>query len=231
MPAEVWAAIIAAVASLIGALYSATKAKAAQRDLAELDDRFQRQRAELDSRLQEQRAERDARRDYEYEAKKRLYTQCEPVIFQAMELAENSRHRVLSLARSARSGDLAPDGTGWLAHTDEYFFTSTAFFLLAPVGRLSGDIAGLIQGFHPATEPVLWRLLVTQYLLHGVFLQTGGDAVGEHSDWSKVLEDEIQAAAQVLGWRSGDHGADAAHTLAIGRDYLMTKLTAISTVR
>jgi hypothetical protein len=334
MSAQIWAALIAAGASLIVAIVTAAKTYRAQQALAQLD-----------SKLQEQRAERDARRDYEYEAKKRLYTQCEPIIFQAMELAENFRHRVLSLARSARTGDLLPDGSGWLASTEEYFFTSTAFFLLAPavplriiqrrlttvdlaleprikfqyqllklvfqsytwdydlaalapgldyrpdkadpgkkdreqlldkepsvyrrqglylgivdqladalvngnddsyycsplsefctdignsqtaLGRLSGDISGLIQGFHPATEPVLWRLLVTQYLLLGVFLRTGDSNVHVDSDWRKALQDESQAAAQALDWRTADHQAasvDASPPLVMGREYLIKKLT------
>ena len=127
MSAQIWAALIAAVASLIVAIVTAFKTYRAQQALARLD-----------SQLQEQRAERDARRDYEYEAKKRLYTQCEPIIFQAMELAENFRHRVLSLARSARTGDLLPDGIR-LASFDRRILLHLHRLLPARAGRSAED--------------------------------------------------------------------------------------------
>lgn len=120
MPKEGWIAVLAAATSLLVALISAALAWRTQRRLAGLTHR-----------LQEQRAERDARRDYEYDAKKRLYAECEPVIFEAMELAETFRRRVLSLARAAAHGGLDEDGAGWLAGNG-YYFRSTAYYLLAP---------------------------------------------------------------------------------------------------
>jgi hypothetical protein len=120
LPKEGWIAVLAATTSLLVALISAALAWRTQRRLAGLTHR-----------LQEQRAERDARRDYEYDAKKRLYAECEPVIFEAMELAETFRRRVLSLARAAANGGLAEDGSGWLAGNG-YYFRSTAYYLLAP---------------------------------------------------------------------------------------------------
>ena len=101
-------------------------------DLSRQKNRFDEDLAHLNHQLEEQRAERNARRDYEYEAKKRLYAECEPILFEAMELAENFQRRVISLARSARRGDLSPDGTGWLSARD-YYFKSTVFYILAPV--------------------------------------------------------------------------------------------------
>jgi hypothetical protein len=88
--------------------------------------------ATLNARLAEERAARDARRDYEFEARKRLYAECEPLLFQALELAEEARRRVESLARSARGGYLQPDGSGWLERPG-YFYKSTAYMLLAPI--------------------------------------------------------------------------------------------------
>jgi hypothetical protein len=330
--AQIWVAIIAACASLVVAVFSASRANKAQGEITELA-----------SRLQEHRDERDARRDYEYEAKKRLYTQCEPVIFEAMELAENFRHRVISIARSSRESHSSPDGTGWLTPSDDdYYINSSAFYLLAPttslkiiqrrltaidlaleprlsfqykllkmaffsytwdnqlarrdpslnyrpddadpgtpnrerllaeaprvyrrqglyvgivdqladalisdttssrckslgefcteledhgsgLSQLSGHITGLICGFHPEAEPVLWRTLVTQYLLFGIFLRTQGDGLNADSDWSQVLTDQDQAAAELLDWRAGDQAqsVDVREPLVIGRKYLLERL-------
>jgi hypothetical protein len=335
--AQIWAALIAAGASLVVAIFSAGRATRTQSNIAQA----QRDIAELTSQLQEKSAERDARRDYEYEAKKRLYSQCEPVIFEAMELAENFRHRVISLARSAKTGFLTPAGIGWLENTDSYYFKSTAFFLLAPltplkvirrrltsidlalesrmnlqyqllklafhsytwdfdlasqspildyrpddadpgkperekilvekpavyrrqglylgildqladamisdaqdssyykslgvfgteldgrrsgVGKFSADIAALFCGFHPASQPILWRVLVTQYLLLGAFLRTQDHDVNDGADWSDLVPTISAEEAESLNWHIQDHEAAAATPLAIGREYLMNRL-------
>jgi hypothetical protein len=79
-------------------------------------------------RLGEQGKDRDARRDYQYEAHKRLYTECEPLLFQLAELAEHAYYRIYSLARTARLGSL-PD---WLSYHD-YYKSSTMYKLVAPL--------------------------------------------------------------------------------------------------
>jgi hypothetical protein len=82
----------------------------------------------LRARLGEQGKERDARRDYEYDAHKRLYAECEPLLFQLADLAEQAKHRVYSLARSARLGPLHK----WLGG-DGYYLRSTMYKLMAPL--------------------------------------------------------------------------------------------------
>jgi hypothetical protein len=77
------------------------------------------------------RAEQDARRAYEYEAKKRLYQECEPILFQFAELSESAVRRIYALARNAKEGNLGPDRY-WLS-TDHYFIRSTIYRLLAPM--------------------------------------------------------------------------------------------------
>src|SRR2546430_6264740 len=67
--------------------------------------------------LAEKQAEKNARRDYVYEARKRLYQQYEPLLFQLVELSESAYRRIAALARSARQGHLRPAQTGWLAPT------------------------------------------------------------------------------------------------------------------
>lgn len=113
------AAGIAAAASLLTVWYTHWRVGRSSRDLEALKDR-----------LESSREDRSARRDYEYEARKRLYTEIEPLLFQLYEAAEQAYHRALSLARTARNGNLGGDG-GWLAR-DGYYLRSTLYTLLLP---------------------------------------------------------------------------------------------------
>jgi hypothetical protein len=327
LPKEGWIALLAATTSLLVALISAVLAW-----------RTQRRVAELTHRLQEQRAERDARRDYEYDAKKRLYAECEPVIFEAMELAETFRRRVLSLARAAAHGNLGPDGSSWLAGTG-YYFRSTAYYLLAPatsvkllqrrltqvdlalepriafqylllkeifhsytwdhdlaratpaldyepdaevtgavagaaperyrrqglylgvldqiadeltvhsgdsyhckslgefwaeieepgsrLGKRGGDITALLSGFHPGRAPVLWRLLVSQYLLFGALLRTREGRPGSLYDTAGLLMGPDEAIGEGLDWRGAGDPADLDEVrtpVLIGHEHVRRRL-------
>lgn len=121
--------------------------------------------AKLNAQLAEERAVRDARRDYEFEARKRLYEECEPLLFQALELAEEARRRVESLARSTLAGYLRPEGSGWLARPG-YYYKSTAFMLLAPITSYK-----ILQRRLTTVDLGLERRLRTQYeLLKLIFL-------------------------------------------------------------
>ena len=77
------------------------------------------------------KAEKDARRDYEYEAKKRLYQECEPILFELSELSESALRRIYALAKNAKEGNLGPERY-WLS-TDQYFIRSTIYRLIAPM--------------------------------------------------------------------------------------------------
>lgn len=98
---------------------------------SQLKVQHERSLEELRSELGEVSAERNARRDYEYEARKKLYENYEPLLFQLIEHSENAYYRVLSLARSVRLGNLKPDG-GWLSQPG-YYMRSTIYKLLAPM--------------------------------------------------------------------------------------------------
>jgi hypothetical protein len=77
------------------------------------------------------KAEGDARREYEYDARKRLYQEYEPLLFRLIESCENAVYRVQSLARVARDGHLKPS-SGWLS-TDSYYLLSTIYNLMLPM--------------------------------------------------------------------------------------------------
>lgn len=77
-----------------------------------------------------QKAEQDARRSYEYDARKKLYTDAEPVLFQLDEHAGNAVERISHLADLARRGRLGAGG--WLTDKFTYYRPSTFYMLLAP---------------------------------------------------------------------------------------------------
>ncbi|MCK1384396.1 hypothetical protein [Bradyrhizobium sp. 21] len=100
--------------------------------------RIERLRSELTGQIESTRAEltdinssRSARRDYEYDARKRLYAEIEPLLFQLFEMAEQSYFRVINLARSARLGALGTDETSWL-RADGYYLISSMYYMVLP---------------------------------------------------------------------------------------------------
>ena len=139
-------ALISALASLLVALitYFATRAN-------------QREVEKLKANLQEKQAERNALLDYEYEARKRLYHECAPLIFQLLEQAEGVINRVGNLARTASQGNLEP-GRTWLSR--RYYRLSTYYRFLSPLATLK-----LLQLRLTAVDLSLDRYLYCQYLL------------------------------------------------------------------
>ena len=117
---KLYAALIGAAASLIVALMTYYGSRKTQEDIEKLK-----------SALAERKSENDARRDYQYEARKRLYQECEPLLFQLSEVSEYAIFRVQSLARTARKGNLS-SSDHWLDGPG-YYMASTIYNLLAPV--------------------------------------------------------------------------------------------------
>jgi hypothetical protein len=85
----------------------------------------------LKNRLDQEAKAEDARQDYEYDARKRLYRECEPLLFQARELANEARGRITGLAIAARNSDIDINGAGWLARPG-YYTLSTCYNMAAP---------------------------------------------------------------------------------------------------
>ncbi len=103
-----------------------------QQELQATQADFAKQLEAFKAELAETGAEKDARRDYEYEAKKRLYQQCEPLMFELYMFSIGAKKRIHSLARTARQGNLEPGTTGWLS-ADRYYTLSTVYKLFAPL--------------------------------------------------------------------------------------------------
>ncbi len=86
-----------------------------------------RKKAQLD----EQQAASNARRDYEYEARKRLYTVCEPLIFQLIESGQVATKRIRIISTWANTNSLDK------ALLNAYFFNATVYRLFVPVAIAS----------------------------------------------------------------------------------------------
>lgn len=140
----------------------------------------------LRSKLGEQGKERDARRDYEYEAHKRLYAECEPLLFQLADLAEHANHRVYSLARSARLGQLPR----WLAG-DGYYLRSTMYKLMAPL-----VVFRLIQQRLTFVDLTLDEHIANQYRLLKLLYLTFTDPF----DFAEI-EPKLKYNPDVRDWR------------------------------
>ncbi len=145
-------ALVAALSSLLVAGVSYMSTRKNTHDLESV-------KADLAEKL----AEKNARRDYEYEARKRLYQQYEPLLFQLVELSESALRRIIGFARSASQGNLGPDHTGWLAPNDyyyDYYMASTMYRLLAPLAVIK-----LIQRLLTLVDLTVDPHIHHQYLL------------------------------------------------------------------
>ena len=88
--------------------------------------------AEIQNSLEIKKDEEAAKREYQFEARKRLYNKCEPLLFQLGELSESALFRIYALAKNAKQGNLGPNSRHYLSH-DHYFIRSTIYRLLAPM--------------------------------------------------------------------------------------------------
>lgn len=139
---KVLVALITGVVSLVVTLFNIYFGQRNQRSLERLKANLSKEAELTKSQLQKeveflkaQWADRNsadaAKRDYQYDAIKRLYAQVEPMLFQLYEALEEAHYRVRSLTRTSRSGSLRSDGDNWLAD-DGYYLRSTVYKLILP---------------------------------------------------------------------------------------------------
>lgn len=127
MSGQTLIALITAAASLVVSVATAAVSSSFRR-------RSETDLARLQSQLTEEQGERAARRDYVYEARKRLYTEFQPVLFQMTERCSSAMLRIKGMPESARSGRILWPGRlgdGW--EDDPYHMVSTCWDLLAPL--------------------------------------------------------------------------------------------------
>ncbi len=147
-------AVISAAVSLIVALLSIRTQRNLESTKADLAARLETIKTEL----AEKAAEKNARRDYEYEARKHLYHEYEPLLFQLVELAESAFYKVASLAKDAKEGNLNP-GQGWLSG-EGYYTLALMYRLIAPL-----VVVSIIQRQLTYTDLTLDPEINAQYTL------------------------------------------------------------------
>ena len=118
MTTEIVVALIGVVSSLIVAIYSSIRTI-----------RNERRVELLKSELEERKEDRNARRDYEYEAKKRLYQEYEPLLFQLSELSDIALSRIEGIAKNFKEGLLDKEWTT----LDNPYFKETVYKLFSPL--------------------------------------------------------------------------------------------------
>jgi hypothetical protein len=130
--------------------------------------------------LEIKKDEQTARRDYEYEARKRLYGECEPILFQFAELSESALKRIYALARNARDGNLGPDRF-WLL-TDQYFIRSTIYRLIAPMAAFK-----MLQRRLTSIDLKLDKVINIQYYLAKILYYTFSEVINIQYYLAKIL--------------------------------------------
>ena len=132
MTPELFVTLIVAFLGVGSAVWTSKTAISDARIARLNSERTETQMEHLRNSLASQAADQDARRDYEYEARKRLYRECEPLLFRLVDASDDLASRTRRIAEAARIGYLGLDGHGWLVGTGGYFFKSTLYRLLAP---------------------------------------------------------------------------------------------------
>jgi hypothetical protein len=119
-------AVLAALIPLAGVIFVALQQKKNAEALEELK-----------GELAEKQADASARREYEFEARKRLYSELYPLLFQLGEQSEAALFRIFGLARSARTGKLAPgsadNSKSRLRKRSPSYLPSTLYRFMAPL--------------------------------------------------------------------------------------------------
>lgn len=148
-------ACISALISLIVAILAQQNSK----KLKKIELKNSETLVRLNATLSERKSEQDARRDYDYEARKRLYKECEPLLFRLAEASENALHRVFSLARTARKGDFGPRRYNWF-QSPGYYMISTIYHLIVPLA-----IFRLLQNKLTLVDLTVDQRISNQYLI------------------------------------------------------------------
>lgn len=87
---------------------------------------------ELKNSLAIQKDEAAALRDYEYDARKRLYQEFEPILFQFIELSESAYYRILGLVTWCKNGRLKD-----IFSRNDYTMRRTLYDLFAPIAAFT----------------------------------------------------------------------------------------------
>lgn len=133
MEAAIIVALIGAGSASLVAGWTFLSTRANQLDNERTKQRNAKELAQLNAQLQSIQAIGTARLAYEYDARKRLYEETGPLIFQLIGACDSAYIRVLDLARSARDGNLTGTSSWLDAGKEDYFLLSTVHRLAVPL--------------------------------------------------------------------------------------------------
>jgi len=153
------AALVGGGASLAVALLGQIFNPVSQRRLEKQKAELQKEIEEVKGSIVERSSAQAARREYEYDARKRLYSEIEPLFFQLYEAVEECYFRILSLARTSRQGHLGIHDDSWVRNRG-YYLLSTAYKLILP-----SVVYSLIQRRMTFIDLKLDEVLRVRYLL------------------------------------------------------------------
>jgi hypothetical protein len=124
-------AIIAAFGSFVAAALTSLFGILNQKTLTKLQNESQTRIALLQEQIDIRKKMVDARTTYEFDARKRLYQECEPILFQLYERSDDALHRIYDLAKKSNNGEFQYNNGG--PAEDSYTIQSTIFRLLSPI--------------------------------------------------------------------------------------------------
>ena len=132
-----WVSALIALISLAGVVFVALYNARATRQLSKQQTDNAKALEEVRGKLTEEHAEASALREYKFEARKRLYSELYPLLFQLGEQSEAALFRIFGIARSARTGKLPPESAGnsksRLRKGSTSYLPSTLYRFMAPL--------------------------------------------------------------------------------------------------
>lgn len=149
----------------------------------------------LKSDLSDKQSERKAKLDYEYEARKKLYSRCEPAAFRFIRECELSRNRIILLNELKTRGEISR----WLEGDDNRI--STIYRLFAPIATYY-QINGLLTSYDLSLAPRLHAIYGLGRLLRDGFVsdkQIAGAATGSPLEYEPSKEGTSTAVHQRQG--------------------------------
>jgi hypothetical protein len=123
---------------------------------------------EADDVLDARKGLRDARRAYEFEARKRLYEDLEPLLFQGSEAAQNLFNRVANIARSARLGHLGNREASWLAKGHSEYYRMSLLHRLLTLWALQQLVSRRLTHVDQSLDPAVGSRVAVQSILYEV---------------------------------------------------------------
>jgi hypothetical protein len=182
---KILAAIAGAVATVVAALVTGILSvfikHRADKSIETLRGEQSRLLEDLRSKYSRENRLTEARLDYEYEARKRLYDEVEPILFSAHFAARSTRGRLNAFVDRLREGYISRDKRkSWMA--DRYYQRSTVYRIFLPI-VLHRLLLRKLSQLDVTLEPVIGRKFMT--------LSIYPDILVDHFDLANVANFDI----------------------------------------